>query len=700
MVQRVEVPGAGVLEFPDGMTDAQMAAAIQKNFPQIHEKPQEAGPTLRQKVQASAPMRVVQGMRDPIDAGAQLLPRGLSVLASGAGMFPNRVSEWLDKEAKSVDQGVKQNEQEYNAARKATGSEGFDVARLTGNVLSPANAGAAALVGVPAKGAGVLANAGRGFVGGATGGALTPVVDSENFGGTKFYQTLGGGAAGAVFAPIANKAVEAATPLVKALVNRATPTPMLTARAKTQVGEALTDVERDIGSPMVSAIGESKGIAIAPGLQAKLEKEALEALKSGKKLDVQAALRKADFDALGMQPTLGQVTRDATQFAREKNIRGVQGVGEPVQQRFDAQNVALQQGMRPIAAGAKSEFQAGDELISALRKVDESMRGTVSAAYKNARNDAGKDLELPLQGLAQDYAAVVDNFADKIPNGVRNQFKALGLESGTKQKIFTPEEADRIIKVINDHVGSDKATNTALDALRGAVKKSVLDAPATDVFEPARKVAAARFKMHDAIPALEAAVQGKIAPDDFVNRYLINGKTKEVQALASALSESPEAKQQARAQIGSYLQRAAFGENVAGDKLFTPERFSKALRDLGDEKLGAFFTPAEVGKLKTVMRVGSYINSTPTSSPVSTSNSQALLASMLLKIPGIGDLGRAGIAVGGAAKRAVQNANAVETALQAKAPPAAADISPETARRLAQLLGASVPAVGGLAAIR
>lgn len=36
---QVNVPGVGVLQFPDGMSDADMAAAIQKNFPQIHQQP-------------------------------------------------------------------------------------------------------------------------------------------------------------------------------------------------------------------------------------------------------------------------------------------------------------------------------------------------------------------------------------------------------------------------------------------------------------------------------------------------------------------------------------------------------------------------------------------------------------------------------------------------------------------------------------
>jgi hypothetical protein len=37
MSQTVEIPGVGTLEFPDGMSQPDMAAAIQKNFPQLHQ---------------------------------------------------------------------------------------------------------------------------------------------------------------------------------------------------------------------------------------------------------------------------------------------------------------------------------------------------------------------------------------------------------------------------------------------------------------------------------------------------------------------------------------------------------------------------------------------------------------------------------------------------------------------------------------
>jgi hypothetical protein len=55
-------------------------------------------------------------------------------------------------------------------------------------------------------------------------------------------------------------------------------------------------------------------------------------------------------------------------------------------------------------------------LSQALRDFDAKKSKEVSAAYTAAKNAAGKDAELPMQGLSQDFAEVLDNFGDN-PGG-------------------------------------------------------------------------------------------------------------------------------------------------------------------------------------------------------------------------------------------------------------------------------------------
>lgn len=635
-------------------------------------------PTLRQKFQASTPMRMVQGARDPIDAAAQLLPRGLEFITSGAGYAPNPVSEFFGGEAKRVDQGISDNERAYEQARKATGQDGMDVARFAGNVLSPANAAVAAkLPAAASTGGRVLQGA---FLGG-TGGALTPVDTANNtdFAAAKAGQVALGTVAGGVATPLLGKAGDFIAAKVANLKSPSAATLQKTAQ------EVAADLELD----WAVMSGKEQQMLLEQVRKAALQYH-------GK--DPAAAARMADFKAENMPYLQGQVTRDPAQFAREKNLSQLAGTGDPIRQRLSEQGKLLQQKVGQFSQGASDEQSGGATLAKALRDYDEKLAGDVRTAYQTARKSAGKDAEVPLQGLAQDFANTLDAFGDKIPSGVRNQFKKFGLDpdgSLDQRKLFTVEEADKVLKVINANQSNDPATNAALAQLRAAVKKSVTsDAGVDDVFSGARSQAAQRFSLQDAVPALDAAASGRANPDTFVQSYILNksAQTKEVSEMARVLRENnPEAYDQARAQIASYLQRKAFGENQAGDKPVSPERFAAALRELGEGKLKAFFTDAEVSQMQRLSRISSYVDSVPNASKPNTSGNWAAITNLATKLPGI----PTSLALAGALKGSVSNQLGVRDALSGKLP---TKLTPEEIRLMSQILSQGSLATGGAVA--
>jgi len=115
--------GKDVIEFPDGMSDEQIAQAISGGTPQV--TPPSSGFTM--------------GLKDPITGVAQMLPRALAGITSLGGTTPNPVSQFFSQEAKRVDEMAKAEEQAYQAQRQAQGDSGFDVGRLGGNILNPAS---------------------------------------------------------------------------------------------------------------------------------------------------------------------------------------------------------------------------------------------------------------------------------------------------------------------------------------------------------------------------------------------------------------------------------------------------------------------------------------------------------------------------------------------------------------------------------
>ncbi|MCA8007124.1 hypothetical protein [Burkholderia cenocepacia] len=435
------------------------------------------------------------------------------------------------------------------------------------------------------------------------------------------------------------------------------PAPIPAAAAEARADAGIERAMNEMGPTARQSYGPvDGGAAPAPGAPPQLpnassqfgnfqpiRRQVMQAIQENPQVDPAAAMRAADFQALGIDPTLGQITRDPTQYARELNIRGAP-TGAPIANRLNQQNTQLQQALYGLAGTPADAYSAGSAIRSSLQSIDNQMSQQVSDAYAAARASSGKNLDVPLTGVAQDYAQVLNDFGDKVPSGVRNNFNQLGLMGGTQQKTFTIENAENLLKVINANASNDPATNAALAQLRGSVKNAILSADDQGgVYAPARQLAAQRFALQDQIPALEAAAADRVPADDFVRRFIVGGKTDDVVALTNLLREhAPAAFDQARSQIGAQLVSKGFGANPAGDARFNPSPYMQQMQAFGPTKLGAFFSPDEINQLNTIGRVGSYMNAFPSASPVNTSNTASALGSLvgsgLRHLPYVGGL--------------------------------------------------------------
>jgi hypothetical protein len=515
-----------------------------------------------------------------------------------------------------------------------------------------------------------LANAALRVGGGAAaGGAAAALVNPEEAGAG----AMGGGLLGSVAKPVGQA--------IGSLARRFAPVDNV----------AMSDYQRQT----IEKVADELGIDVAkmPAQMGNyIANEAQKAFKTGSGLDPVALARKAEFESLGMKPLLGQITREPTQFAQERNLRGA---GQPIQERLTEQNVRLQNLFGAPALSAETPYKAGQQIASTLGKQEQAMAENVRSLYKAARESAGKDLEIPMGGLADEYMTVLDQFGDKVPSGVRNQFKKYGLEGMKQTKLFTVEEADKLTKVINANVSNDPATNAALTQLRNAVRDSVMGVDAQGgVFAPAVKAAKERFQTLEQIPAMKAALEGA-DPEKFVSKYVMQGGVNDVKRLATALRKDPETFNQARAQIAEDIRRAAFGEGVTGDTAIRPEMLAKKLRELKD-KLPAFFEPDEINKYETAMRVANYIEKHPNAAPVNTSNSltaflmQNPLVKGLEKLPIVG--GTIGLAKAGAGE--IQKQAVTSRAMNAKVPSEAIGLTDAQRKLLSKALGRTGAAVG------
>ena len=187
-------------------TEAQLSES------QIDEIASSLGVTKEQPSIAAPSSGFLMGIKDPISAGAQLLPRGLEQVTSLGGLAPNPVSRFFGSEAQRVDEMVRAEEAAYQQQRAAQGETGFDVGRLGGNIVNPANI-AVGLRATQLARAGGLTNVGAGAAAGAATGALQPVV-GEEFAGEKASQIGLGAVGGAVGEKVAAGVGRVAKPLV------------------------------------------------------------------------------------------------------------------------------------------------------------------------------------------------------------------------------------------------------------------------------------------------------------------------------------------------------------------------------------------------------------------------------------------------------------------------------------------------------
>lgn len=687
------------VQAPETATDSELVQLAQQ---QAREASRAGRPkmTAEERMLVSPVGRIAKGIKDPIDAGAQMLPRGLSALTSAFGLMPNRVSQWLDNEAAGVDQGIADSEVDYQGARWKAGQEGFDGARLVGNVVSPVNIGLGRLL--PIRATGAMGRAVQGAGVGAVGGSFAPVTEvgpDSSFVTQKAGQVLAGAAGGAVASPLLGKIADVAAPRVKGILSRLEDPAVSGARASLQTDVAIQRAITDAGLD---------GADIPAPLMAAIRQQVLDANKQGLKFDPAALLRKADFDAQGVPYLSGQVTRDPAQFSRQMNLRGVEGVGEPIQQVLNAQNQRITADLARFGGPRAAErYQAGEQTVRALKTLDDRMRSEVTRAYQNARASSGKDWNLPMQGLAQDVAQVLDDFGtglgenNNVPGAIVRNLKSYGViadDAMTQRKVFTYEAADKLLKQINAH---DNGQNASLAPLREAVKRAITEGGGDgDPFAAARKLAASRFQLLDALPALDAVASAKTPQevarlaDDFVQKHIVTARVADVKKLAEVLPD--EAKNEARRQIARVVYEGAFRNNATGDKGVQAAGLQSALKQIGPEKLRIFFSPQEIEELNRLTRIAAYANTEPAWGTVARGgNPGGVLFGGLARLAGAGGAASTALPVIGAMRNTRDVARALDGSV-----PKTANLTPEEVAAVSRALGFAGAGVGGLLAPR
>lgn len=331
----------------------------------------------------------------------------------------------------------------------------------------------------------------------------------------------------------------------------------------------------------------------------------------------------ADSLPVPIKLTAGQATEHLKTLSDEMNKRG-EGKAL-IADRLNEQNRQLHENINEIRDKAAPDVfgtdhvENGRAIIDAYKATDEAIRTDIRAKYK-ALEDANGG-KFPVDGVAFADAAAEKLGqklkTDYVPKEVATQlarFKAGEPMNFEQFEALRTNLAEDIRSSTNGNVRY--AAGIILDALE-SIPLTGESAALKPMADAARAAAKARFDLIRRDPAYKAVVDNKVAPDDFINRFVVNGKADKVKIMAEHLGEGSTAHQTMAAGLINHLKMKAGITNDAGT--FNQSGYNKALQAVSP-KLRDIVNPETATQLETLGNVARYTQHQPKGSWVNNSN--------------------------------------------------------------------------------
>ena len=525
---------------------------------------------------------------------------GMGALETGLGvaqLASRPVGMVYPRSPEAVDATVS----ELQARQEAGAPEGFDAARMVGNVgpLLPVSFARvpALLSGAISSGRPMVQGAKAGALAGAGGGAVTP-TSGEDFALNKTAQIGIGALGGALLGPAASKGGQ------------------LVGRGVNAARAALGRPNQNI-SFHLDQILQSQGInpqAIGRDLRRDLEAQVAQAMETGGQVDAAALANLATLEAVGARQhaTRGMVSQQPVQFGEELSLR-----------EASPELAARFQGVRNQLGGRLQEMQgatatttpgAGRAALSVLKNADESARLQTRQLYEAAEQAQGNTVFIrsrePFQRAMAELKqrrAIQD--LDPGARAILND-----LQSGK----LTVRQAVEDIESLNARLEPGSKASIGINIVKRHIDDAIDDAAteAGGAFKLARQRHRARKLEQEQLPALRAVSEARTPDelarlsDDFMGRHVYGGSVSDVRRMMDFLRQrDPNAANAIRGRVVADLREAAT-KNEQGK--FLQNAFNTKLRELEDsELLGVFFNAQEQQMLRNVGRAGQLLEGPP-----------------------------------------------------------------------------------------
>jgi hypothetical protein len=375
--------------------------------------------------------------------------------------------------------------------------------------------------------------------------------------------------------------------------------------------------------------GDSVGAAAAAVDLSGITPEMRQAIirTGGRGINREALARHAEADSLPVpiRLTAGEATQDIVRISNERNLRGKH---PEMAQRMDETNRALGQNMQALRDDVgqnvftTNAVEHGDTLIAAYRAKDAAAEANINALYKQMRDSFGSGVPIDARAILKGSTAALHEalLFDHAPPEI---MRALTRLADSRSMTFENFEALRTNLARIQRSNADGNVKAAAGIIRNELENlPIFPGSGAERMKPladaARAAARRRFQELEADPAYDAAVNGTVPADRFVQKFVIGAPRDQLARLVQTFRNDPNVRSTISVAALDHLRDAArLDPGYAGN--FSADGFSRALQAL-DPKANIIFDARTTETLSRLRNVARYTTFQPRGSFVNNSN--------------------------------------------------------------------------------
>ena len=400
--------------------------------------------------------------------------------------------------------------------------------------------------------------------------------------------------------------------------------------------------EREIPLAELQSQFQTKGGANVGAAQANNQTIINEAINRAQSPDLKAELQtlkpqevnpivldrhlEADTLPIPIRLTKGQATQDVKILSDEINSRAK---NPELAYRYNEQNAQLIDNINAIKENAAPDVygtnhvENGQTLIDAYKNIDEIRKADINSKYEALKNAAGG--EFPIDGVAFANNAFKqlskDLKSDFVPPAIEKQLKRFQNGETMTFEQFEAMRTNLAAEMRKASRAGDGNTEMASSIVRNSLEDLPLSGGAEalkPLADEARAAAKNRFDTLKQDKAYKAAVNDAVSADDFIQKFVVNGKKADIDTMVQHLGVDSVARQTMAAGIVNWLKSKAGIVNENGN--FSQAGFNKALENIdpkilnivGSEVNQQLKALGNTARLTQARPKGSYVNESNT----------------------------------------------------------------------------------------